>query len=90
MSSPTLPTQPAESRGDTTSRWPRVVRRVLGLALTLLGLLWTLQGADLIQIRPILCVADCQPLTGGSAAWLITGLVALVVGLTLVGMPRRR
>ena len=43
----------------------RALARILfGVALTLLGLLWLLQGADLVHIRPILCVANCTPLEG--------------------------
>ncbi|MEV5768125.1 hypothetical protein AB0L34_26620 [Micromonospora sp. NPDC052213] len=64
---------------------------VAGTALALLGLLWMLQGTDLIRIRPILCVADCQPVTGGSPGWLAAGVVAFVVGLAVAGfLPRRR
>jgi hypothetical protein len=60
------------------------------MILTLLGLLWILQGADVVRIRPILCVADCQPITGGSPSWLAIGVVTLVVGLAVVGVLRRR
>jgi hypothetical protein len=60
------------------------------MALILLGLLWILQGADVVRIRPILCVADCQPITGGSLSWLTIGVVILVVGLGVAGVRRRR
>ncbi|MER7334062.1 MULTISPECIES: hypothetical protein [unclassified Micromonospora] len=64
---------------------------VAGVALILLGLLWILQGADLIRIRPILCVADCQPVTGGSPGWLAAGVVTVIAGLAVAGfLPRRR
>ena len=62
----------------------------MGTALILLGLLWILQGADVLRIRPILCVADCQPLTGGSPAWLAIGVVTVIVGLGVVRVLRRR
>jgi len=42
-----------------------LARIVFGVALSLLGLLWLLQGADLVHMRPILCVANCKPLEGG-------------------------
>ena len=60
------------------------------MVLILLGLLWILQGADVVRIRPILCFANCQPITGGSPGWLAIGVVTLVVGLRVVGVLRRR
>ncbi|MGW4794446.1 hypothetical protein ACWEPC_18775 [Nonomuraea sp. NPDC004297] len=72
-------------------RWRRAARTVGGTLLILLGLLWILQGADVVQIDPILCVADCRPITGGSPGWLAAGVVAAAVGLVLVMMrPRQR
>ncbi|WP_223190401.1 hypothetical protein [Nonomuraea terrae] len=68
----------------------RIVKIASGAVLVLLGLLWILQGADLVRIRPILCVAECRPLTGGSPAWLAIGVVAVVAGLALSGVLRRR
>jgi hypothetical protein len=63
-----------------------------GAALCLLGLLWLLQGADLVHIRPILCFANCRPLEGGSVGWMIAGGLVLVVGLIVIasGVRRRR
>lgn len=84
------------SPGGAAVNWRKAARVVVGMVLILLGLLWILQGADVVRIRPILCVADCQPITGGSAGWLAIGVVTLVVGLTLVvgpevvGVLRRR
>ena len=69
----------------------RVFKLICGIVLTALGLLWSLQGADLIRMKPILCVANCEPLVGGSIAWLITGIVATAVGLgLLVTLKRKR
>ncbi|MFC4016038.1 hypothetical protein ACFOY2_53125 [Nonomuraea purpurea] len=70
-------------------RWRRVARTVAGTLLILPGLLWILQGADVVRIDPILCVADCQPITGGSPGWLATGVAAVAVGLVLMGVRRR-
>jgi hypothetical protein len=72
--------------------WRQVTSVVAGVILSLLGLLWILQGADVVRIQPILCVADCQPITGGSPGWLATGVVTLAVGLTVMLVPwwRRR
>ena len=66
------------------------------MVLTLLGLLWVLQGADLVRIEPVGCVAECEPVTGGSAGWLTIGVLAflagliLLVGSRLLGAARRR
>ena len=71
----------------------RTIARILfGVALMLLGLLWLLQGADLVHIRPILCVANCTPLEGGSVGWMTAGAMLLVVGLLVVvsGVRGRR
>lgn len=72
------------------SRGRRTARVVVGMALVLLGLLWIIQGADVVRLRPILCVADCQPITGGSPVWFAIGVVTLIVGLGVVGALRRR
>jgi len=69
-----------------------LARIVFGVALSLLGLLWLLQGADLVHIRPILCVANCKPLEGGSVGWMTAGALLLVVGSLVVasGIRGRR
>jgi hypothetical protein len=61
--------------------WLARVFALLGIAFTLLGVLWSLQGADLIHLEPIACVANCEPLTGPSTTWLLTGLATVVIGL---------
>lgn len=38
-----------------------------------------MQGADLIQIKPILCVANCEPIAGGSTLWLSIGIITTVL-----------
>jgi hypothetical protein len=53
---------------------------ILGTVGVLLGGLWLLQGLDLVRMQPILCVADCEPIEGGSALWAVIGLVALAGG----------
>jgi len=57
---------------------------VVGTIATLLGLLWFLQGADLVRIQPIMCVADCEPITGGSLLWAVVGLIVLVIGIVTI------
>jgi hypothetical protein len=70
--------------------WRTVTSLVAGVILMLLGVLWVLQGADAVHLRPILCVANCKPVTGGSVAWLTAGVVAFLVGLLLVVVGARR
>ncbi|GAB3238727.1 hypothetical protein GCM10027447_38300 [Glycomyces halotolerans] len=67
--------------------WRNAVRVTAGILISLLGLLWIFQGADLVRIEPILCVADCEPVTGGSLGWLIAGIVTALIGLTLAAAP---
>ncbi len=61
-----------------------------GIVLVLLGALWSLQGADLVHINPILCFANCKPLVGGSITWLVVGLVAIAAGVLLLLRKRIR
>ncbi|HEX5576161.1 MAG TPA: hypothetical protein VFX42_09830 [Gemmatimonadales bacterium] len=70
--------------------WRALSWIVLGVASTLLGLLWLLQGADLLHIRPILCIANCKPVEGGSIGWMTAGALVLVVGLLAIAVGLRR
>ncbi|GII77747.1 hypothetical protein Sru01_27290 [Sphaerisporangium rufum] len=87
------PQEPSISR-PTTARsrptWRKVARVVVAAVLILLGALWTLQGTGILRIEPIMCVADCRPVTGGSAGWTVAGLVTLAIGLLVLLRPRRR
>jgi hypothetical protein len=38
-----------------------------------LGALWSVQGAGIIHLKPILCFADCTELHGASGQWLRPG-----------------
>ena len=58
----------------------RTLIGIVGVLAMALGLLWLLQGLDLIHLRPILCVANCEPMEGGSATWAIVGLVTATAG----------
>jgi hypothetical protein len=64
----------------------------IGIGIALLGLLWLLQGADVLHVRPLLCVADCEPVVGGSTTWLVTGGVAMLAGIIVIrrGIRLRR
>jgi hypothetical protein len=57
---------------------------IVGTILTALGMLWSAQGAALIQIKPILCVANCDPIASGSTLWLSIGIITTVIGLALL------
>jgi hypothetical protein len=63
---------------------------LFGVVSTLLGLLWLLQGADVLHIRPILCVANCKPVEGGSIGWMTAGAIVLVLGLLAIRAGLRR
>ncbi len=60
------------------------VLTIFGAIVALLGILWSVQGLGLIQIDPILCAADCEPITGQSVQWAVIGVIALFVGIVIV------
>jgi hypothetical protein len=64
--------------------------QVLAVVFIALGALWALQGAGIVHIKPILCVADCTELQGASGQWLLTGIGAIAVGTALWYLARRR
>ena len=59
--------------------------RIVGVIAVLLGLLWL--GLGLVTIPPILCVADCETLTGPDLGWAIVGLA--LAGAAAVVWSRR-
>ena len=68
----------------------RIVGILIGAFIASLGLLWFLQGMAIIQMRPILCVANCEPIVGGSPFWAAAGAVAFVVGIVVALFSARR
>lgn len=56
----------------------------VGLVAALLGALWLLQGLGIVQMRPILCFANCDPLQGPSATWAIIGAAVFATGFGAV------
>lgn len=63
----------------------------LGLAGTLVGGLWLFQGLGIVQLRPILCFADCAALQGPSATWAVIGaLVSMAGGIAVVWSWKKR
>ena len=69
------------------SKW-RVMLVAIGVMLALLGLLWLVQGAGTVQLRPILCVSNCKPVTR-SVGWLIAGVLVCAAGMTLPAVNAR-
>lgn len=61
-----------------------ILLAVGGLLCILLGGLWFLQGLDVVRIKPIACVANCQEITGGSLLWAVVGFFVLMLGIFLV------
>ena len=62
---------------------------VVEVVFTLLGLLWFLQGAGIIHLNPIMCVAECEPITGTSPLWAIIGAIVFVGGVLLIRISLR-
>ena len=75
-----------QSPHHVSKRW--VVLLVVGVALALLGVLWFLQGAGAVHVRPILCVSNCKPVTK-SVGWLIAGVVACMAGIAITSRSAR-
>ncbi|MFH5798859.1 hypothetical protein [Haladaptatus sp. CMAA 1911] len=63
---------------------------IFGVVVALLGTLWLVQGLGLVHIGPVLCVANCEPITGKSTQWAVTGVISLFVGLVIVWAGLRR
>jgi len=57
---------------------------VVGVLGMLLGGLWLLQGLGVVQIQPILCVADCEAIQGASPTWAIIGFLVVTAGALAV------
>lgn len=66
------------------------VLTILGAIVTLLGMLWLVQGLGILQIGPVLCVADCEPITGRSMQWTVIGVIALIAGIAISRVGLRR
>jgi hypothetical protein len=66
------------------------LQQIFAGVLMALGALWSLQGAGVVHLKPILCVADCTELKSASGQWLAMGIGAIAVGLALWYLARRR
>lgn len=63
----------------------QIVFLLIGVIVALLGLLWFLQGADIIHLKPLLCFANCEPIAGESLQWQIIGVITFIVGILIIG-----
>lgn len=57
---------------------------LIGVLIALLGLLWFLQGAGVILLCPVLCITNCECVTGGSPFWVVAGAIAIMIGIGIV------
>lgn len=71
-------------------RWLWVLVSMLGLLAVGLGLLWFLQGSDLVHIDPIACASDCEPIVGHQPGWQVAGAVATAIGALASALAVRR
>jgi len=62
----------------------RLLLSIVSLILILLGSLWFLQGTGIAHLDPVMCVAECEPITGTSPLWATIGAVASVGGVLLI------
>ena len=63
---------------------------VAGVIGVLLGGLWLLQGLGIVQIPPILCVAECEPLEGPAPIWAVVGFALAAAGALAIFYALRR
>lgn len=79
-----------EHRNINMENTKATVVTILGVIVALLGLLWFVQGLGIVQIDPIVCVADCEPIIGRSVQWIVIGAIALFAGIVSVWIGLRR
>ena len=61
----------------------------IGVIMSFLGLLWFLQGSDIVHLQPILCFANCEPITGKSPLWQVIGAITFVIGIRIIVVNRK-
>lgn len=67
-------------------KWKFIAAALAGVIVTLLGLLWILQGAGILKLCPVLCIAQCECVTGGSQFWETIGAIAVIIGVVIIGI----
>lgn len=71
-------------------RWIWMSVLAVGLAVSGVGILWFLQGSDLVHIQPIACVGDCEPVVGHHPEWQLAGVVAVLTGALATTLAVRK
>jgi hypothetical protein len=71
----------ADHRSEGKVMSGRIVRIIVGIVLALLGILWILQGADLLGGSGGM---------NGKGIWIVIGAVVLIAGLAVLAPLRRR
>ena len=67
----------------------QIAGALIGIFIAFLGLLWSLQGTGVLQIRPILCVTNCEEIVGVSPVWAIAGAIAFIIGIITIVLSLR-
>ncbi len=68
----------------------KIALLVVGAVLALLGGLWLLQGLGLVHVKPIFCVADCEPIQGASPTWAVIGFLMVAAGALAIFYALKR
>lgn len=71
-------------------RWIWLSVAAVALAISGVGMLWFLQGSDLVHIEPIACVGDCEPVVGHHPEWQAAGAVAVLLGASATTVAVRK
>lgn len=79
-----------ETRNTNTRNAKAAGLTTIGVIVALLGMLWLVQGLGIVQIDPILCAGDCEPITGTSVEWAVIGAIASFVGSVIVWAGLKR
>ncbi len=67
-----------------------ILLMILGLAVIALGILWFLQGSNLVRIDPVACGTQCEPIVGHQPAWQVAGIVAGMLGACVTTLSVRK
>jgi hypothetical protein len=68
----------------------QIAGALIGGFIAILGLLWSLQGIGILKIRPLLCVANCEEIVGGSRLWAVIGAITFITGIVICNLSMRR
>ncbi len=68
----------------------QIAGALIGAFIAFLGLLWSLQGTGILQIRPVYCVTNCEEIMGVSPFWAIAGAIVFITGIILIVISVRR